>query len=65
MWGRALGACGHLLEDCEMDGFLIHKLTGIPEAEVEKLAEDLPVISRARAEELSTEMAARIKGLTA
>ena len=61
----ALGACGHLLEDGEVDSFLVHKLTGLPEAEVLKLTEDLPVISRARAEELSTELEARIKGLSA
>ncbi len=52
----ALGACGHLLEDSEVDTFLIHKLTGIKESEAAELASDLPVMSRSRAEALAAEI---------
>ena len=42
----ALGACGYLLEDGEADSFLINKITGMDEDEVERLAASIKSITR-------------------
>jgi ligand-binding sensor protein len=49
----AIGACGFLLDDGEIDAFLINKMTGIDEEEIERLSEGIPAITRAKAESLS------------
>lgn len=49
----ALGACGFLLDDGEVDAFLVNKMTDINEDKVERLAEGIPVITTEKAEILS------------
>jgi ligand-binding sensor protein len=43
-------ACGVLLDDGEVDAFLINKITGIDEEEIESLSDDMPSISTQKAE---------------
>ncbi len=57
----AVGGCGHLLEESEVDTFLVHKMTDLQESEVEELASDVRVITRADAEAVAEEMQERIK----
>jgi len=45
----AVGACGMLLDEGEVDPFLINMTTGIKEAEIEKLASDIHAISLEKA----------------
>ncbi len=59
----AFGGCGYLLEDGEVDTFLIHKLTGMEESEAEKLTASLPLISRSRAEDVALEMEEKIRNI--
>lgn len=59
----AFGGCGYLLEDSEVDTFLIHKLTGMQESEAEKLTASLPRITRNRAEAVALEMEDRIRSI--
>jgi ligand-binding sensor protein len=47
-----VGGCGHLLEDGEVDTFMIHRTTGIAEDQLEALAEGIPRIDREQADEL-------------
>ena len=49
----AFGACGFLLDDGEVDSFLVYKMTDINEDKVEKLAEGIPVITTEKADILS------------
>lgn len=48
----AVGACGVLLEDGEVDTFLINKITGVAEETAEQLAEKIGSISNEKALEL-------------
>jgi len=47
-WG-AVGACGFLLDNGEVDPFLVNMTTGIDEEEVEKLSVDIETISTEKA----------------
>ncbi len=49
----AFGGCGMLLEDGEIDSFMINKTTGIPEEEIEKLSVDIPTIGREEVQALA------------
>ena len=49
----AVGACGLLPEDSEVDSFLVNKITEIDEERVESLCEDLYVITKGKAEEVA------------
>jgi ligand-binding sensor protein len=49
----AVGACGLLLDDSEVDSFLVNKMTDIEEEKVEQLSEGISSVTTARAEELS------------
>jgi len=49
----AFGGCGYLLDDGEVDSFMINKTTDIPEEKVEKLSEDISSISTEQAESLT------------
>ncbi len=49
----AIGACGLLPADGEVDSFLVNKITEIDEATVEALCEDLAVIEKTSAEEVA------------
>jgi ligand-binding sensor protein len=57
----AIGACGFLLDDGEIDTFLINKMTGIDEEEVERLSEGMPAITTAEAESLSKFISGQIE----
>jgi len=61
----AFGACGLMLEDGEVDSFLVNKITGIDEERVEELAPDVKIISRADLETLRDRIKDRIDGLIA
>ena len=56
----AVGACGFLLDDGEVDSFLIYKMTEIEEEKVENLARGIPAITTAKAQSLSQYITARI-----
>ncbi len=49
----AVGACGFLLEDGEVDSFLVNKMTDIEEEKVEKLSRGIPSISNKKAQSLA------------
>lgn len=46
----AAGACGKLVEDGEVDAFMINRSSGIPEEEVEELAAEVPSVTRSEVE---------------
>ena len=48
----AVGACGFLLDDGEVDSFLVNKMTEIDENAVERLSEGIPSITTTKAETL-------------
>ena len=49
----AVGACGFLLDDGEVDSFLVNKMTDINEDKVERLAEGIDRITTEKAEILA------------
>ena len=49
----AVGACGYLLDDGEVDSFLVNKMTDISEDKVERLAEGIDSITTEKAEKLA------------
>jgi ligand-binding sensor protein len=49
----AVGACGFLLDDGEVDSFLVNKMTDIEEETVERLSAGIPAITTKKAESLS------------
>lgn len=53
MFLGAFGACGLLLEDGEVDSFLVNKITDIDEETIERLSKGIPSISKHTADELS------------
>jgi ligand-binding sensor protein len=57
----AIGACGFLLDDGEIDTFLINKMTDIDEEKIERLSEEIPVITTAEAESLSKYITGQIE----
>ncbi|MBU0699127.1 MAG: PocR ligand-binding domain-containing protein [Proteobacteria bacterium] len=56
----AFGACGSLLDDGEIDTFLVNKTTGIDTEEIESLASDIDSITTAGAEAAVAYIKARI-----
>jgi len=48
----AIGACGFLLDDGEVDSFLVNKMTDIEEEEIEKLSAGIPSITSEEAESI-------------
>jgi len=48
----AIGACGFLLDDGEVDSFLVNKMTEIDERKIEQLSAEIPSITTAKAESL-------------
>lgn len=61
----AFGACGLMLEDGEVDSFLINKITDIDEETVDALAPDVKPISQADLEAVRDRIKGRIDGLIA
>ena len=59
----AAGGCGLLLEDGEVDDFMINKTTDIPEEKILGLAEGVATLNRAQAEELAAFIAGEIERL--
>jgi ligand-binding sensor protein len=47
-----VGACGFLLDDGEVDPFLVNMTTGIDEEEIERLSTDINKISTEKAENI-------------
>ncbi len=56
----AFGACGFLLDDGEVDGFMINKTTGIDEDKIESLSTDIKSITTEKAESLAAYMEEQI-----
>ena len=59
----AVGACGALLDDGEVETFLINKITDIDEEKAEDLATDIGTIKRSDAEELAEFVQEKINGI--
>ena len=57
----AVGACGFLLDDGEVDSFLVHKMADICEEKVGDLSKGIPSITSAKAESLGKYVTALIK----
>jgi ligand-binding sensor protein len=49
----AVGACGHILDEGEVDTFLINKITEIEEETIEDLSKDIPYITAEKANDLT------------
>jgi ligand-binding sensor protein len=61
----AVGACGLLPEDSEVDSFLINKITEIDEEKIESLSEDLQVITKEKADEVAQFIWEKIRNVVA
>jgi ligand-binding sensor protein len=61
----AVGACGALLDEGEIDDFMINKTTDIDEQTIESLSSGIPVIKTGDAEELANFIRARIGEIVA
>jgi len=59
----ALGACGFLLDDGEVDSYLVNKMTDIDEEKVVRLAERIPSITSEKANSLSQYIEAQISAI--
>jgi ligand-binding sensor protein len=55
------GGCGYIMDDGEMESFLVNKITGIEEEELEKLAESVNRIDRSDVEALAEFIEQEIK----
>ena len=56
----AAGGCGRLLEDGEVDDFMINKTTDLPEEKIGELAASVATITREEAEKLAAFIAGEI-----
>jgi ligand-binding sensor protein len=61
----AIGACGFLLDDGEVDTFLINKVTDIDEAKIEHLSSGIPALTTAKAESLGEYISGEIQKIVA
>jgi ligand-binding sensor protein len=61
----AVGACGFLLNDGEVDSFLVNKMTDINEDKVERLAEGIDSITTEKAEILAQYIEDQIAAIVA
>ena len=61
----AVGACGALLEDGEVESFLINKITDIDEEKAESLATDIGTLKRSDADELANFVQQKIDAIIA
>ena len=59
----AVGACGFLLDDGEVDSFLVNKMTDINEDRVERLSEGIDSITTEKAEILAQYIVSQIAGI--
>lgn len=60
----AAGGCGVLMEDGEIDDFMINKTTSLPEDKIADLAKSVGAITQQKAEELAAFIAGEIDRLT-
>lgn len=58
-----IGGCGRLMEDSEIDPFLIQITTGMETAQVEKHAASVPAISRQQANEMVAFLEKRVAAI--
>jgi ligand-binding sensor protein len=49
----AVGACGHIFDEGEIDDFLINKITEIEEKTIEDLSKDIPYITTEKTNDLA------------
>ena len=56
----AICGCGLLLEGGEVDAFLVHKITDIPEAQIESLSDDIKAITPDQVDALTQFMQQKI-----
>ena len=61
----AVGACGFLLDDGEVDNFLVYKMTDINEDKVERLAQDVKTITIEKMEMLAQYINEQLAKITA
>lgn len=61
----AVGACGFLLDNGEVDSFLVNKMTDISEDQVDRLADGIPVITIEEAENLARYITVQLAGILA
>ena len=61
----AIGACGFLLDDGEVDTFLVNKMADLNADKVERLTEGIPVITAEKAEILSQYITNQISSIVA
>ena len=59
----AVGACGYLLDDGEVDSFLVNKTTDISEDKVERLSEGIDSITTEKAESFAQYIENQISGI--
>lgn len=59
----AVGACGLLLQDGEVDSFLVNKITEIDEENVEKLSKGIGTISSDKIQELIAHVEGRLSAI--
>jgi ligand-binding sensor protein len=59
----AVGACGLLLDDGEVDTFMVNKTIGLDESELDALSSDIPTIATETLEELADYVQNELKGL--
>lgn len=59
----AFGACGLILNDGEVDAFMVNKTIGMDEEEIETLSGDIDRISSEQAESLAKYIQERIEGM--
>ena len=61
----AVGACGFLLDDGEVDSFLVYKMTDINEDKIEQLAQDVKTITIEKVEMLAQYITEQLAKITA
>ena len=61
----AVGACGFLLDDGEVDSFLINKMTDIEEEKIESLSQGIPSVTSEKAESITQYISAEVDRMIA
>ncbi len=61
----AVGACGFLLDDGEVDSFLINKMTDIEEEKIKTLSQGIPSITSEKAESITQYISAQVDRMIA
>ena len=59
----AVGACSLLLDDGEVDSFMVNKTIGLDESEVDALSNDIPSVTTEQLEDLAVYIRAEIENL--